>query len=735
MLLLTDDGDLAHQLMHPRFAVERTYHAKVKGAIEERALERLRTGVYLEDGRARAEDVRFLRRTSDNSWITLTLREGRHHEVKRMCLAAGHPVQKLRRVSYAGVGLGGLEPGRIRRLTPPEVAQLRRAVREGVGGKPGGRSRPAPRARVVRALRRRLPPVRPRPLALVALAPLLLALEGARRPFLLGWLAGWAAFTGVVWWVYYAMAHFGGIPPFVAVPLMLLMTAVMALFWGLFGWAYARVRRTLPRVPALVAAPALWTASEYLRAQLPDLEFPWALLGNALAPQLALIQVADVGGVWAVSFLAALAGAGCAALARDPRGRGWDAGWRPFAAALAALAACAAYGGMRLAEPPASAQRAGRGRPGEHPPGREVGPELPRGELPHARGAVARGGPRRRGPGLVVRVRDGVRLPARAGVPAPLRRSRARGGTPLLFGSPAFERVGGRQSLRNRAYLIGADGEIAGWQDKQQLVPFGEFVPFARLLFFARPLVQAVGNFEPGEGPRLLGDPGRRFGALVCYEVIFPDLVRRFAAGGAAFLVNITNDAWYERSAASAQQFAHLFFRAVENRRPIARAANTGISGFVDANGRVLSASPLFVRGQWAATLPLPSRTTLYTRWGDWLPRLCALLALAALLAPRRGVQARTCAGDSDERDAPVRERRGPVALHQEVPADPATGLCAGCCRTIDEIVRWGGAGEDERRRILAAVRGARGRAATAARATGSGPEPGPGREPGAAPA
>jgi 23S rRNA pseudouridine2605 synthase len=134
VLLLTNDGDLAHRLMHPRFGVERTYHVKVKGRIEDRALERLRTGVYLEDGRARAEDVRFLRRTSENSWITLTLREGRQHEVKRMCLAAGHPVQKLRRVSYAGVGLAGLEPGGIRRLTPAELTQLRRAVREGGAG-------------------------------------------------------------------------------------------------------------------------------------------------------------------------------------------------------------------------------------------------------------------------------------------------------------------------------------------------------------------------------------------------------------------------------------------------------------------------------------------------------------------------------------------------------------------------------------------------------------------------
>jgi 23S rRNA pseudouridine2605 synthase len=136
VLLLTDDGDLAHRLMHPRFGVERTYHAKVKGTVEDRALERLRTGVYLEDGRAQAENVRFIKRTAENSWISLTLREGRQHEVKRMCLAAGHPVQKLRRVSYAGVGLAGLEAGGIRRLTSAEVAQLRRAVREGVAGKP-----------------------------------------------------------------------------------------------------------------------------------------------------------------------------------------------------------------------------------------------------------------------------------------------------------------------------------------------------------------------------------------------------------------------------------------------------------------------------------------------------------------------------------------------------------------------------------------------------------------------
>ena len=223
----------------------------------------------------------------------------------------------------------------------------------------------------------------------------------------------------------------------------------------------------------------------------------------------------------------------------------------------------------------------------------------------------------------------------------------------------------------------------------------------------------------------MLGPPARRFGALVCYEVIFPDLVRRFVAARArTFLVNITNDAWYERSAASEQQFAHLVFRAVENRRPIARAANTGISGFVDASGRVLSASPLFVRGQYAATLPLPSRTTLYTRWGDWLPRACVLLALAALLLAPAGARF----GRKRERDAPVSEPAVRSPCSKRCRLNPATGLCDGCCRTIDEIVRWGGAGEEERRRILAAVA-----ARAAARDCGAREHAGPGAGPGTA--
>jgi apolipoprotein N-acyltransferase len=165
-------------------------------------------------------------------------------------------------------------------------------------------------------------------------------------------------------------------------------------------------------------------------------------------------------------------------------------------------------------------------------------------------------------------------------------------------------------------------------------------VPWKKLLFFVDKLVGAVGEFKPGEGAVVLDLPLGRFGTLICYEVIFPDLVRKSVSGGAEFLVNITNDAWFGRTAASRQHFTTLVFRAVENRRPVARAANSGISGFVDSRGRILAASPLFVRGTYSATLRLSGRETLYSKWGDFFPRICVLagliLFLQAMLRRRR---------------------------------------------------------------------------------------------------
>jgi apolipoprotein N-acyltransferase len=203
----------------------------------------------------------------------------------------------------------------------------------------------------------------------------------------------------------------------------------------------------------------------------------------------------------------------------------------------------------------------------------------------------------------------------------------------LLFGSPAFDVERGRVARAyNSAYLVSADGAVLGRYDKRHLVPFGEYVPLSSLLFFVDKLVEGIADFSPGAGPTVFPVGTARIGALICYEVIFPELTRRAAADGATVMATITNDAWYGRSAAPYQHFDMVVFRAVENRIPFARAANTGVSGFIDAGGRVLSASDLFVPAARAAALAPRTRTTFYTRYGDVFAWLC-VGATAALFA------------------------------------------------------------------------------------------------------
>ena len=175
-----------------------------------------------------------------------------------------------------------------------------------------------------------------------------------------------------------------------------------------------------------------------------------------------------------------------------------------------------------------------------------------------------------------------------------------RASAPLLFGSPAvrFDPDANR-FLLNSAYLLSPDGQLLGRYDKQHLVPFGEYIPLkSSLLFFLEKLVEGIGDFQAGPGPTFSRfnrrSPGRRsptagkFGVVICYEVIFPDLVRRLPASGAEFLVTITNDAWFGDSSAPTQHFSMVVFRSVENHLAFARAANTGISGFIDPFGRII---------------------------------------------------------------------------------------------------------------------------------------------------
>ncbi len=166
--------------------------------------------------------------------------------------------------------------------------------------------------------------------------------------------------------------------------------------------------------------------------------------------------------------------------------------------------------------------------------------------------------------------------------------------------------------------MIDPRGDTKGKYDKVHLVPFGEYVPMKRWLPFIKKMVAQVGDFKPGRrGDTLVWEQGK-VGMLICYEIIFPRLARAMVQNGADLLVNITNDAWFGRTSAAYQHFSMAVLRAVENRRYLARAANTGISGFIDPNGRITRTTDLFTETTAADEVALLKTATRYTQWGDW---------------------------------------------------------------------------------------------------------------------
>jgi apolipoprotein N-acyltransferase len=202
----------------------------------------------------------------------------------------------------------------------------------------------------------------------------------------------------------------------------------------------------------------------------------------------------------------------------------------------------------------------------------------------------------------------------------------------LFFGSPAYRPLGAdRWQQVNRAYLVGPDGMERDWYDKIVLVPFGEYVPYASVLFFVDQMVESIGGMAPGQRATVFDGPSGSFGALICYEGIFPALSRRLVADGADYLVNVTNDAWYGRTSAPRQHLVQATFRTIENRVPMVRAANTGISAVIGADGRLVWTGPQDQLVWHVAEVSYGATRTFYTRFGDVFVWLCVLVTLAAI--------------------------------------------------------------------------------------------------------
>jgi len=471
-------------------------------------------------------------------------------------------------------------------------------------------------------------------LAWVALVPLFLCLEGKSVPesFRLGWVTGLVSFTGILYWVILAMHRYGGI----TIPISLIILIALTLYLSLYVGAFAALLRMVQRKSRwsmLILAPSLWVGLEYLRSVLLT-GFPWENLGYSQYRALPVVQIADVTGVYGVSFLVVLVNGlisvGIVQLRRTGR-----IPLKPVLFLVIAFGTVLAYGSIRIR---CENQRISAQTPirigiaqGNIDQSVKWEPAYQRETIETYRNLTQ--ALTKVQPDLVIWPETAVPFffPSDQPFSPVVRNIPLETGVYLLFGSPFYQEEEDRIRYLNSAYLLSPDGAISGRYDKIHLVPFGEYVPLSRFLHFIGPLVESVGALASGsttKGAVVFSLPRGKFGVLICYEIIFPDLNRDFIRKGADFLVTITNDAWFGKTSAPFQHFSMATFRAVENRVFVARAANTGISGIIDSTGRILLQTEIFSRCTVTGEVFLKGSETFYTRYGDVFAHGCLIWSL-----------------------------------------------------------------------------------------------------------
>ena len=502
-------------------------------------------------------------------------------------------------------------------------------------------------------------------LAWIALVPLLWALLNDRavaHPHYRRRAAVTAYCSGVLWyilncyWIYQTMLYYGGgIPPVGCAGIVVLFSAVLGLYLGLFGWITAFFRRRYGLFPALLLAPFVWAALDLAGARITSV--PWDQLGYSQIDNLLLTRLAPWTGVYGITWVLVL---GNVALTRALL-------CRTLRASIPAVIAVVLLSGLVASHPaPAptsayavllqpninvAANTTWEGQQWQGNPNwllqqstLTCTPAYP-GESRKDAQPVAPANCAQNTPPPGVVIWPEVASWFRSNNPETVSLLQALATTahaPVIAGMVGEDPSG----IYNSAVFTDANGAIAGRYDKIHLVPFGEYVPYRRLFFFAHHLTSQIGDFNRGTRRNVFhadahgapGTPGvgatgssHTFGTFICYESVFSDEVRPFARNGAQVLVNISDDGWYGDTSAPWQHLDMTRMRAVENDRWLLLDTNNGVTAAIDPYGRVTESAPRHQLTTLVARYGYRSSLTFYTRYGDVFAGLCALVTLLAL--------------------------------------------------------------------------------------------------------
>lgn len=486
------------------------------------------------------------------------------------------------------------------------------------------------------------------PLAWIALTPLLVQLydENERFAFKAGLIFGLIYFFGTIYWIYYALYLYGSLPFIVSISVVLMLSLYLSLFTAFFCSSYSFIiKKTL--IPASLVAPSLWTSLEFIRSY-AFTGFPWSSIGYSQYKFLPLIQISDVTGIYGVSFLV-VAFNGLIAdfiiLKKIRKFKPLYPSSYVFIGAILLLLvyiSVLSYGAFRLHQERGDSSFKAALIQGNIEQDKKWDSAYQKYVINIYKKMTQKAV--EESPDIIIWPETA--LPFYFATDKMLSEElvsyQKTLNSYLLFGSVLIrENSLGRvkdnrkqiHKLTNSAILLNKDGKVTYIYDKIHLVPFGEYVPMKEILFFIEKLVHGAGEFHAGDSYIKAVTPFGSFATLICYEIIFPGMVRKFFLGGGDFIVTITNDAWFGHSPGPYQHFSMAVFRAIENRKPVVRVANTGISGYIDSNGRILSKTNIFERSYLVIDIKKDRTKTFYTTFGDVFSYLCIIFSVIALIS------------------------------------------------------------------------------------------------------
>lgn len=465
-------------------------------------------------------------------------------------------------------------------------------------------------------------------LAWIAFVPFLLAVPGFKWSEVLFWsfVSGWIGGMGLLYWVY-PTCRWGGVNPVVSLLAVGALSAYVALYWVMFG-ASVKLFSARPLWERPFWAALAWTTLEGLRVHLFS-GFPWLPLSCSQWQVPKHLPLAEIGGGYAVTFLILLFNGTLVALVQGFRTR--PKRWFAAAPGFVVLVGLTLWS-ISLWRQPLPVAGAPvkmaliQGNIDQYKKwDNSYEEDITRSYSSLTREASAGS------PTLVVWPETAVPgwIPNDSRQTLWVQEQARENRTHLLVG--AVSRQGDGDF--NAAFLLSPEGEFVGQYKKNHLVPFGEYVPLQKVLARVVRVLNDLGSFNAGREQSVLSIPGARVGVNICFEGLFPDLIRRFPLNGAQILVNITNDGWYRHTAAPEQHFAASVLRAVENRRWVVRAANTGYSGFISPRGEIRGRTKLLEPAVLFGDPAPLDHLTFYTRYGDVFLRACALLFLAGIVS------------------------------------------------------------------------------------------------------